>query len=288
VVPRGAAARRRRAALPEGLEFRTKLDVGAEMAREADQAGHLPFQWVTGDAAYGDSHDLHSLVTELERWYCFEVASNTDFWATDPAWEVPPRRRTPAGRLTTRKRPTTASPRSMTVAELTATLNPQAWVRHRVTEDANGPREHEFARVRVIEKRHRQPGPEGWLMLRRPVRGGEVKDYLSNAPGRMALEEMAWTGGLRWTVEENFELAKGETGLDHYEVTKLGDWYHHITLSLLALAFMKAVPRGWGEKSASISVPEVRQLLVVVLPRVQWDLATALGWLRDHPIQPAL
>jgi SRSO17 transposase len=243
-----AAARWRRAAIPEGLEFRTKLDLGAEMVREAYQAGHLPFQWVTGDAAYGDSHDLRSLVTELERWYCFEVSSNTDVWAADPAWEVPPRRGTHAGRLTTRKRPTTASPRSMTVAELTVTLNPQAWVRHRVTEGAKGPREYEFARVRVIEKRHRQPGPEGWLMLRRPVGGGEVKYYLSNAPASMALEEMAWTGCLRWTIEENFELAKGETGLDHYEVTKLRGWYHHITLSLLALAFMKAVQRSWGKK----------------------------------------
>jgi len=74
----------------------------------------------------------------------------------------------------------------------------------------------------------------------------------------MALEKMAWTGCLRWTIEENFELAKGETGLDHYEVTKLRGWYHHITLSLLALAFMKAVQRSWGKKIRSISVPEVR------------------------------
>ena len=75
-----------------------------------------------------------------------------------------------------------------------------------------------------------------------------MKYYLSNAPASMALEEMAWTGCLRWTIEEDFELAKGETGLDHYEVTKLRGWYHHITLSLLALAFMKAVQRSWGKK----------------------------------------
>ncbi|EQD41972.1 transposase of ISMdi28, IS701 family, partial [mine drainage metagenome] len=79
---------------------------------------------------------------------------------------------------------------------------------HRVTEGAKGPREYEFTRVRVIEKRHRKPGPEGWLMLRRPVGGSEVKYYLSNAPASMALEEMAWTGCLRWTIEENSELAK--------------------------------------------------------------------------------
>ena len=243
-----AGARRRRAAIPQGLEFKTKLELGAEMVRNASAAGHLPFRWVTGDAAYGDSHDLRSLVTELGRWYCFEVSSNTNVWTTDPGWEIPPRNGSGGGRRRTRRRPTSRSPRSMTVAELAATLKPEAWVRHRVTEGAKGPREYEFARVRVTEKRHHQPGPEAWLMLRRPVGGGELKYYLSNAPATMSLAEMAWTGCLRWTIEEDFELAKGETGLDHYEVTKLLGWYHHSTLSLLALAFMKAMQRSWPKK----------------------------------------
>jgi SRSO17 transposase len=46
-----------------------------------------------------------------------------------------------------------------------------------------------------------------------------MKYYLSNAPATMTLADMAWVGYLRWTIEENFELAKGEVGLDHYEVT---------------------------------------------------------------------
>jgi hypothetical protein len=88
------------------------------------------------------------------------------------------------------------------------------------------------------------------MLVRRPVGAGlrAVKYYLSNAPEPVSLAEMAWVGCLRWTVEENFELAKGETGLDHYEVTKYRGWYHHITLSLLALAFLKAVQREWGKK----------------------------------------
>jgi SRSO17 transposase len=88
-------------------------------------------------------------------------------------------------------------------------------------------------------------------MARRPVGadpGAEIKCYLSNAPTTVALAEMAAVGCLRWTIEEDFELAKGEVGLDQYEVTKYRGWYHHITLSLLALAFLKAVQREWGEK----------------------------------------
>ena len=59
---------------------------------------------------------------------------------------------------------------------------------------------------------------------------------------------MAAVGCLRWTIEEDFELANGEVWLDHYEVTKFRGLYHHITLSLLALAFLKSVQREWGGK----------------------------------------
>jgi SRSO17 transposase len=138
----------------------------------------------------------------------------------------------------------------VTVRELVADLPAQVWVRHRVTEGAKGPREYEFARVRIVEKRHRAPGPAGWLLARRPVGGGEVKYYLSNAPATVALAELAWVGCLRWTVEEDFKLAKGAVGLDHYQVTKLRGWYHHITLALLALAFVKFVQRKWEKPQA--------------------------------------
>ncbi|MBJ7594081.1 MAG: IS701 family transposase [Candidatus Dormibacteraeota bacterium] len=242
-----SAARRRRAHIPDDVTFHTKLELGAAMVRHAHEAGHLGYQWVTGDAAYGDSHDLRALVDALDRWYCFEVSSNSDVWCDQPAWAVPARRGG-HGRPSTQRRPTSSSPRSLTVAQVAAGLDDTAWVRHRIKEGAKGPREYEFARRRVIEKRHRRPGPESWLMLRRPVGGGEIKFYLSNAPATMTLAEMAWTGCLRWTIEENFELAKGEVGLDHYEVTKLRGWYHHMTMSLMALAFLKSVQRRWGKK----------------------------------------
>ncbi len=64
-------------------------------------------------------------------------------------------------------------PPGIRVGEVTSTLKPEAWLRQLVTEGTRGPREYEFARVRVAEKRHHQPGPEAWLMLRRPV--GEAR-----------------------------------------------------------------------------------------------------------------
>ena len=55
-------------------------------------------------------------------------------------------------------------------------------------------------------------------------------------------------GCLRWTVEEDFKLAKGQVGLDQYEVTKYRGWYHHMTMSLLALCFLKVIQSEWGKK----------------------------------------
>jgi len=97
----------------------------------------------------------------------------------------------------------------------------------------------------VIEKWNGKPGPVSWLMIQRTlgVAEKEIKFYLSNAPETISLAEMAWAGCKRWSIEVDFKLAKGEVGLDHYELTKYRGWYHHITLSILALAFLKAVQR---------------------------------------------
>lgn len=138
-----------------------------------------------------------------------------------------------------------------------------------MTEGAKGPCEYEFARLRVIENQHKRPGPAAWLMDRRPLGCGDPKEFkyfLSNAPKTASLASLARVGCLRWTIAEDFELAKGELGLDHYEVMRYRGWYHHITLVLLALAFLKSVQCGWGKKGIRATVPEVRQLLEVVLP----------------------
>ena len=234
--------RRSRAAFPDEIKFLTKLELGAEMLQEANKNGHLLYQWVTGDSAYGECHELRRIVEAMNKWYCFEVHRDAQVWLKKPQWAIPPPKR--KGRKPSRPHPAKDSPKSMSVAEAADRFSESDWIRHSVCDGAKGPREYEYARIRVTEKRNRKPGPEGWMIARRPVGGSNdesKKYYLSNAPTNVSLAEMAWVGCMRWSIEENFELAKGETGLDHYELTKHRGWYHHITLSMMAMTFLKTL-----------------------------------------------
>ena len=62
--------------------------------------------------------------------------------------------------------------------------------------------------------------------------------YVVSAPKQTRLEAMVKVAGTRWAVEESFESAKGEVGLDHYEVRSWEGWYRHITLAMLAHAYL--------------------------------------------------
>lgn len=239
-----------KAALPGGVEFKTKHQLAREILQGVVGNTYLPLRWVTADEAYGDDHALRQEVEGLGLWYCFEVSKNSEVWSEDPQWEVPPTK-PGRGRPKSHRRPSPESRPAERVDRLIAGLAQTDWIRNRVVEGEKGPREYEFVRMRVIEKIHGEPGRQSWLMARRPVSSGpeaEVKFYLSNAPETVALPEMAWVGCLRWTVEEDFKLAKGQVGLDQYEVTKYRGWYHHMTMSLLALCFLKVIQSEWGKK----------------------------------------
>jgi SRSO17 transposase len=77
-----------------------------------------------------------------------------------------------------------------------------------------------------------------WLLVRRSRRDGELAFYACYGPAATPLVGLVRVAGTRWAVEEGFQQAKGEVGLDHYEVRRWPGWYRHITLALLAHAFL--------------------------------------------------
>jgi SRSO17 transposase len=88
------------------------------------------------------------------------------------------------------------------------------------------------------------------LLLRRNLDKSELKFYFSNAPAKTPPRKLARVGAMRWCIETAFEQGKDDGGLDEYEVRTWPGWYHHITLVLVAMAFLLLLTQEWGEKGA--------------------------------------
>jgi hypothetical protein len=184
-----------------------------------------------------------------EGWrYVLDVPKVTPVFRTEPALVLPAW----SGRG---HRPTTlvlaaeAQP-AQTVEALAASLPAAAWQALTVAEGAQGPRTYLFVAKRVWESRAGLPGRPCWLLLRRNLDGREARYYCSNAPADPAALTLAPVAATRWIIETEFKTAKGETGLDEYEVRSWRSWQHHITLALLAGAFLLTLQQDGGGKSA--------------------------------------
>jgi SRSO17 transposase len=238
-LPQGWCAdeeRCRAAHVPPEVGFATKPQLALQLLRRVLAAG-LPAAWITADEAYGDNPELRrSIDEELGRRYVLAVSCSTPVWTTRPETE-----------LSQRQRPRLApgAPAWETVQAVVASWPGAAWQRLTVSEGEQGPIAYDWAAERVIESRQSLPGGDVWLLARRSLSDpSEVAYYLSNAPSDAALPALAWVASRRYSIEQCFAEAKGEVGLDHYEVRYWHSWHRHLTLSMMALAFLVWVRAG--------------------------------------------
>ena len=136
------------------------------------------------------------------------------------------------------------------VSEVIASLPKSAWKRLAVVEGEKGMITYHWVRVCVVESRDQLPGPNVWLLSRRsPSTPDKLSYYLAYAPPKTSLEMLMCVASTRYTVEQCIEEAKGETGLDEYEVRFWHSWYRHITLSMMAHAWLASIKlREQGKK----------------------------------------
>ena len=201
-----AEDKKRRAAttVPEEVAFATKPQLAQQMIERA-VAAQVPLAWITGDEVYGDHRSLRVWLEQQGVPFVLAVRSNAHVW-TDLL-------------------------RQMTVEQLAATVQPQDWGALSAGDGAKGPRLYDWVRIALLS--WQMPG-ERWLLLRRSRSDGKLAYYVCYAPPGTDLQTMVRVAGMRWTVEECFEAAKGEVGLEHYEVCSWHGWYRHITLAMLA------------------------------------------------------
>jgi SRSO17 transposase len=241
-------ARCRAAGVPEGTSYQSTAVLGLAMLRQARAAGHLAGHWVAGDDAYGKVPTLRDALDAEDWQYVLDVPKTTPVFAALAATVVPPW--SGRGRAPTKLRLAPEAPPAQTVEALAAGLPPAAWQALTVAEGAQGPRTYLFVARRVWESRDGLPGRACWLLLRRNLDGSEPRYYLSNAPIDTPLLTLAQVAAARWIIETEFQTAKGETGLDEYEVRSWQGWHHHLTLALLAGAFLLTLQQDWGGKAA--------------------------------------
>jgi SRSO17 transposase len=274
-------ARCRAAGVPEEIGYQSTAELGLAMLRPARAAGHLQGHWVAGDEAYGKVPTLRDAL-DAEGWtYVLDVPQTTPVFTEPTAVVVPPwpgRGRKPTA---PRRAPDAAPPRS--VQAVADGVPPTAWHEVTVAEGAQGPRTYQFVARRVWESRDGLPGRACWVLLRRNLDGSEPRYYLSNAPEDTPLLTLAQVAAARWVIETTFETAKGETGLDEYEVRSWQGWQHHITLALLAGAFLLTLQQDWGGKDAPANMPASQSRAARGAAAPQMDARRPAPWAQRHP-----
>ncbi|WP_433394022.1 IS701 family transposase [Micromonospora sp. KLBMP9576] len=221
-LPRGWCddpARRAEAGIAANVEFATKPALGLRMVERAIVAG-LPARWVTADEAYGQDSKFRTWLQQQRIGYVLAVPRN---------------QRVPT--MVGNSRP-----------DVLAAAAPRlAWKRRSCGDGAKGPRLYDWAVASL-------PGVDDdyghWLLIRRSITDPtDLAYYLCFGPAETLDEDLIRIAGTRWAVEECFQTAKTEVGLDHYQVRRYDAWYRHITLVLCAHAYL-AVTAAQAKKGA--------------------------------------
>ena len=205
-----APARLRKARVPEDLLVDTKGELGVVMVERALTSGFTP-SWVLGDSVYGSCPELRTCLEDAGRPYILGVRSNHVVVVGEQ-----PRR----------------------ASELVCGAEPSSWKRFaEVTTVSRGPRMYEWLYV-PIEGVMSAGFSRGLLVRRHLMDATDLVYYLVFSLNGTDLSHLASVEGARWGVERCFLEAKGHTGLDAYQVRTWPGWYRHITLSMLAYAFL--------------------------------------------------
>ena len=199
--------RRGAARIPKTVSFATKPQQGLTMLEHARTSG-LSFAWITGDSVYGADHRIRRWAEQQRRGYVLAVSSShllglrpVNHWIDG--------------------------------------LPAQAWQRLSAGDGAKGPRLYDWA---LLPYPGAAPGFRCALLVRRSISKPEaLAFYLTHAPEQTTEADLVRVAGARWHIESLFEQAKGEVGLDQYEVRSWVGWHRHITLSMFALASLAVI-----------------------------------------------
>jgi len=245
------AGRRKRCRFPADLIFKTKPQIAAELLEEIAQSGQIPFRYVVADSVYGNCPVFRKVVESIPNVaYLVGMPNNTQCWLRRPITE---KKEYKHGRVRKTKLILKVSEKDpITFDTFAKSLNKFFWYRRKVSEGTKGPIEYEFTKRQIVLARDGLPEDDVWLIIRRTLGENPIYSYyISNAMGSTRLKIFVWLSGVRWAIEQCFEEAKTELGMDHYEVRKWPGWIHHMMTCMLAHFFLWHIKVRLGEKNTS-------------------------------------
>jgi SRSO17 transposase len=209
------------AGVPAERAFATKPELARQLLARTF-AAHVTLAWIAGDSVYGDDRPLRQWLEARQQPYVLAISSTEQLWVGHE---------------------------SCTLSDLLARLAAVPWARISCGAGSQGSRWYDWQRLELNDPA--QPGWKRWVVFRRSCSNpDEVTAYRAYAPVATPLDAQAQVVGTRWTVEESFQTAKSEVGLDHYEVRSWTGWYRHITLAMWAQAFLTVIRKETGTPAA--------------------------------------
>jgi hypothetical protein len=258
------------AGVPKGVRFATKGELAKVMLGRAFEAG-VPARWIVADTVYGMTRGLRGWLEKRERSYVLAVTSSKGIYYEG---------------------------RQRQVRKVAQSLSEESWMRASAGSGSKGERLYDWACLTLPHSEAYDDGVGSpvrrWLLMRRSIEEREqIAYYLCYGPAHTSVHELIRIAGRRWVIEDSFEAAKGEVGLDEYEVRKWDGWQRHITLCLLAHAYLGVVrsvaaaeedgakggdlDSGFYPELIPPTVPEVKRLIRAMMgPEEQREFR--LGW----------
>jgi SRSO17 transposase len=205
----------RESGIPDEVAFATKGELAQQMLARAFAAG-VPAEWVVGDTVYGYD-ELRLWLEAQQKNYVLAVSETHQVWVQG---------------------------RPQPVGLLAALLPDEAWVVLSAGEGSKGPRLYEWAWLELPEETEVASERARWVLIRRSLADRSERAYYRvYGPATTSLPEVVRVTGSRWKIEEGYEQAKGQVGLDQYEVRTWRAWYRYVTLALLAYAALVVMQR---------------------------------------------
>jgi SRSO17 transposase len=232
-------ARTAAAHIPADTEFATKPALALAMINRARDAG-VPFAWVAADSVYGTG-EIEMALRRAGTGYVLGVSATSQFnsWGTKP-------------------------PVAGTAAAIADNLDPSAWHRLSAGAGSKGERLFDWAHLELADldaAEYNQTLSGLWtrgLLIRRNILDGDLAFFATWCPAGTPVAVLVSVEGQRWAIEDGFETAKNELGLDHNETRSWQGWHRHVSLVMLAFAMLAAIRR-----KANTSAPPKSSLRIM-------------------------